>query len=547
MVSARTFIVACVFGLSGAAEAAVTATVDRNEIEFNESLNLTISSDDIAPIDPDIRVVEQDFDILGQNHSQNTTIVNGRISQTRSWIFSLMPKRQGELTIPPIAVGNESTEPLKITVAKVAPSDIGEADVIVVAELDRDETWVQAQVVYTIKILTAVAPRQPRLDEPKISGGEVLIQQLGDDTRYESVIDGRRYAVVERRYALFPQQSGDLEIAEALYSARLWERSRLSARKLFRSEKLKLTVQPIPAPPPAFPDAAWLPASQLLLTERWSPESLQVAAGEPLTRAVRVAAVGLLSNQLPEIPGFGAPGVRIYPDQPELETTDSDDGVVGFRTERYAIIAADAGEYPVAELAVPWWNVTTGQWETATLPEVSLTVMPTTPLVDAAAENGAVGSDEAEPVNESVNVWRTISMALAAGWAITLAAFIWLRRQPKPARALPATLPGYRRTRRLVREARSAALANEPRQAAERLLEWAATNWPDSPTRSLDEVAQRVPEPLRAAIDGLHAALYGNSSEPWQGETLAQSLSTLTDLPRPKNVSREDTLAPLTP
>lgn len=549
MVRVRTSMVFCALGLAGAADAAVTAMADRAEIESNESFNLTISSDDITLIGPDISVVEKDFDILGRNELSRTIDINGRISKTRSWIFSLMPKRQGELTLPPIAVGSEVTEPIKITVAKVGQDDLGGADVIVSAELDRTETWVQAQVVYTIKILTAVAPRQPRLDEPQISGGEVLIQQLGDDTRYESVIEGRRYAVVERRYALFPQQSGDLEIAPARYSARLWERSRLSSRKLFQSEKLRLTVQPIPPAPAAFPDAAWLPATQLVLTERWSPESLAVSAGEPVTRVLRLAAVGLLSNQLPEMPGFDAPGMRVYPDQPELETTDSADGVVGFRTERYAIIAADAGEYTVAELAVPWWNVTTGKWATATLPEVSLSVASTTlpGAADAQAEIGVDNPDYTETAAESETVWRTVSLALAAGWAVTLAAVFWRRRDPKPRQERPPEAPSFRRARRLVREARSAARANEPRQAAERLLEWAATNWPDTRTRSLGELAQRVPEPLRSAVIDLHAALYGNSAEPWQGDVLAESLSTLTDLPSRKINRSDDVLAPLTP
>lgn len=535
--------------LAPSAFAAVSASVDRDHVDANESFHLTIESDDVRSLAPDLMPLQDDFDVMGQNQTQSTSIVNGRISQTQSWNFSLMPKREGELTVPAIRVGSESTDPITITVNPADPLAANGSDVFVTAEIDRSESWVQAQIVYTIRIFTAVAQRQPRLDEPEIEGGEVLIRQLGDDTNYESVIDGRNYAVIERRYALFPQASGEYKINEVRYSARIWERSRLSSRKMFRSNDISLTVQPIPDPPPGFPDAAWLPAIEVHLDERWNPADRGVAAGEPATRTIKMSAIGLLANQLPPIPELAGAGLRIYPDQPDLQTTDSPDGVVGHRTERFAIIAAAAGEYTLPELKVPWWNVNTGSWAIATLSSASLTTG--SPLQSPGVAEPAVlqsGSADLAPEPLASSVWRTVSVGLAAGWGATIALWAWTRRTPRKSKTRSYTVPGYRRTRRLVREIRAAANQNEPRQTSAKLLEWAELNWPDAPPKSLVELAALLPGPLAAQLKNLHGALYGPSpSDQWSGQQLAQALRHLETVGATAQKANTDGLAPLSP
>ena len=74
-----------------------------------------------------------------------------------------MAKRTGDLEIPPIAVGSEQSEPLRITVRQPANAPPGEADVFITSEVDYAESYVQAQVLYRIKVYRAVPPRPPAL------------------------------------------------------------------------------------------------------------------------------------------------------------------------------------------------------------------------------------------------------------------------------------------------------------------------------------------------------------------------------------------------
>lgn len=493
--------------------AAAVARVDRSEIDPNETFNLSISVDRVRGEAPDLTPLQDDFDVLGSSTTASTNVRNGRIEQTRTFIYTLMPKRTGEIIIPKLSVDGEQTQSLMVKVTELPePSADGE-DIFVTAELDRDKTWVQAQVILKLRIYAAVAPRQPQLQEPSVAGPEVVVQKLGDDARFDSVVDGRSYDVIERRYALYPQQSGVVNIGEAVYSARIWEQSRLSSRKVFRSEPLLLTVDPIPPPPPGFPDAAWLPAESVEIVQRWNPEDTSVSAGEPLTRELQVAVSGLLANQVPPLPELDVDGLRVYPDQPELETVRVGSGIVGFRTERYALIAGQGGELNLPAVELPWWDVNAGQWAFAKIPGVSLTVAGVvTPAGVRPAPEAPFATDPSSADQQSINpFWRAASAVLALLWLLTAAG--WWRsyrgRNHSSERAAPET-PRYVKSRRALKAARRAALAGDLPALQQALLHWGAGKFSPTPA-SLTELANHLPPMAADQARGIDAALYSRT------------------------------------
>jgi len=200
-------------GLPGWSAAAVIASVDRDEVELNESFTLKVIVDSAIETVPDVSALEQDFFVGSTSQLSNTTIVNGQISRSRTWTYMLMAKHEGELTIPPIVVGTEQSDPLRITVSPQADVLPGEADIFVTSEVDHTESFVQAQILYTVKVYRAVATRQPRLSDLSVEGVEVLKELAGEERSYDSILNGKAYNVVERVYALFPQESGELNIA----------------------------------------------------------------------------------------------------------------------------------------------------------------------------------------------------------------------------------------------------------------------------------------------------------------------------------------------
>lgn len=533
--------------LSAAAYGEVNVSVDRNRVELNESFTLEITVDTNTDSDPDISALEEDFFVGQRRDVSNTTIVNGQIKRSRSWSYSMMAKRAGELTIPPVSVDGEASEPITIRVIEPTYEPPGEADVFITTEVDASETFVQAQVLYRIKVYRAVATRQPTLREPVFTGSEVLIELAGDERNYESILGGKAYAVNERVYAIFPQESGEIEISPARFEARVLRDGRITGRKVFTSESQTIVVKPIPPAPPEYRDAAWLPARDVTLSETWSAELDELTAGEPVTRNVTISALGQLETQIPVLEPPNADGVNIYPDQPELGRRTETDGIRGIRSDQYAIIGTAGGDVSLPALELPWFNVDTGEWQVATLPERQLSILPaasvfTPPPEPVAAE--AEGSSGVVTVQSPF--WRRVAELLGAAWLITLFAWWWSSRPRRDERE-PEEPPTYKQQSKLLKDARKAALAGDASALRRAMLAWAALQWPKRPPRSIGELATRVSSPLSDELRALSQSSYGAGDSSWSGESMAKAIRSFSALPESGKAAQADPLPPLMP
>jgi hypothetical protein len=424
----------------------------------------------------------------------------------------------------------------------------GEADIFVSTEVDYDESYVQAQILYTVKVYRAVATRQPRLSEPELSGVEVLVELAGDERIYDSTLNGKAYNVVERVYALFPQESGKLSIAPARFEARVLRDGRITGRKIFESEPLTVTVNPIPAPPDDFPNAAWLPAKSLELSELWSREPDRLPAGEPITRHITVTALGQLSTQIPVIEPAVADGVKIYPDKPELHVTAEPDGIRAIRNDQYAIIGVNAGAVELPALRLPWWNIDAGEWQVASLPSRTLTILPSgeEAALPLPVEPQIEMPFEAETITVESSYWRRISEALIVLWFLTALAWWWSRR-PQKAPKEPEPPPIHRQQAKFLKAARKAALAEDAATVKSALLSWARLQWPNEWPRSIGDLASRVSEPLATELNTLCSASYGPNGESWNGKNLAKALRSIAVQDGQEDVANENELPPLMP
>ena len=529
--------------------AAVVTRIDRADIELNESFTLEVISDANIDSQPDVSVLDQDFYIGQGSQLSNTTIVNGQIRRSKTWTYVLMPRTAGRITIPPITVGTERSEPLVISVSEPSYSPPGEAEVFVTSDVDFAETYVQAQVLLTIKIYRSVATRQPALREPTISGAEVLSELAGDDRSYEAVINGTPYNVVERVYALYPQESGTIDVSPARFEARVLRDGRITGRKVYESEPKTVTVLPIPALPNEYPDAVWLPAREVTLTEDWSRGADEIKAGEPLTRHVTISALGQLETQIPALEPPLATGLNVYPDKPELSRRIESGGIRGERKDQYAMIGVVAGAVLLPALEVPWWNTETATWEVARLPERTINILPSgeSPVADPAVEESATAEATPAPAGESASggFWRRVSELLAAVWLVTLVAWWWTSRPQKKQRE-PAPVPTHKLQAKHLKVARKAALADDGAGVRQALLEWAVMQWPGDSPRSIGELATRVSSPLADELRSLSSLSYGPQGGDWNGEALAKAIRSFSILKDDESVSAEE-LPPLMP
>lgn len=536
--------------LAAEAPAAVTARVDRTSIDLNESFRLDVTTDKNIDFQPDVSVLDQDFHIGHSSQLSNTTIINGQIRRSKTWAYVLMPRRAGRLVIPPISVGDEQSAALVITVSEPSYAPPGEAEVFITSEVDFVETYVQAQVLLTIKIFRSVVTRQHALREPEFGGVEVLIEMVGDNRNYEAVINGTNYSVDERVYAIFPQESGQVQISPARFEARILRNGRITARKVFESESQSISVLPIHAPPAEYPDAAWLPARDVQISEGWSRDTDGVIAGEPLTRQVITSALGQLETQIPALEPPSVAGLNIYPDKPELTRRIETGGIRGVRQDQYAMIGVAAGVVVLPAVHVPWWNIETGEWQVASLPERTINILASgePPVPEAGVSESVAVGREVEPSTNSTasdSFWQLLSEVLAVLWLLTLVAW-WWSTKPRSTPREPAAPPLHQQQGKHIKTACKAALANDGALVRKALLDWGLLQWPDAAPRSIGEIARRVSSPLSDELKNLSSLSYGPNGGEWNGEALAKAIRSFSVLKDDATQAKE-LLPPLMP
>lgn len=131
-------------------------------------------------------------------------------------------------------------------------------DLLLEAQLEPARVQVQTEAVYRLRFYQGIDVRDLAISGPSARLADFRL--LGADRVYEAARDGRRYRVRERRYAVFPFASGELDITGAHVTGRIADAAEKSpgGRRALRinAAPQRLTVLPLAAPPPAITRAA---------------------------------------------------------------------------------------------------------------------------------------------------------------------------------------------------------------------------------------------------------------------------------------------------
>ncbi|HHJ80769.1 MAG TPA: protein BatD [Candidatus Tenderia electrophaga] len=563
----RIFVLFCFSLLSFSSLAAnITVQLDRDPVTIDESFRIIFEADDKISIDPDFRPLQQDFEILSRSQVSSMKYANGNYRKKTRWNLLVMAKRSGTITVPSISIGNDVSPSITITVNESSrQNDVNKsAELFIEAEATPNTAYVQQQIIYSVRFFRAVSINAASMAEPNINDADVVIEKLGDDSSYETYRNGRRYVVIERKYALFPQRSGSITIEPITLDAQLTVTAasafdpfaQSGATKRLKSNSITLDVKPVPD---NIHSNAWLPASDLKITEGWSQQPPVFRVGEPITRTLTLKAEGLTAAQLPSLAMADTQDFKTYPDQPRLNDKRGSRGISGTRQEKIALIPTRAGQLTLPAIEIKWWNINSNTLETITLPARSVEVQPgannqtNKPATDISQAAPAQPVPEAAtPVTETITVvkhdpgiYAKLSLFLGLGWLITALAWFISRRHHK---AVNGTRPmAKQRPTASLKAVKQACQDNNPQQCKTTLLSWAEDHWPESPPANLSEIGKRLDQATQQEVERLNQALYGSASESWQGSGLWQKLSVAAKISPEKPDKQQDVLLPLYP
>jgi len=535
------------------AQAALQAFVDRNPVVEGKPFTLTLKSDEDLDGNPELSVLQQNFELLGQTKGSRLQIINGTSSRSIQWQITLMPKHNGPLLIPPIKVGGQVSLPVTIVVAKAdqaqASPQSGELFLDVSAE--PHTAYVQQQILFTARLYRKVSMGDgSTLSTPKFPDMDAQVERIGDDRSYQTTHNGQTYAVTERRYAVYPQKSGHFYSTPVQFDGDIVEGNRgggfftfdsfsqRSRHKRLFSKSIAFTIKPAPTVSGA---PYWLPASKLQLSEQWSENPPKFIAGEPVTRTLTISASGLSASQLPALKTPAIEGVKFYPDQAILKDNKADNGSNGVRSQKVAILPTRAGNFTLPAIEVKWWNVNTDKLEVAQLPARSITVLPaaTGSVSVNTLPSAAATITPAEPVeakksaaeillatkpfkdkHHASGYWPWLSLFLGTGWLLTLVVWWWIVRSKRPPVKIESK--GDESLKQVKNQLKKCCMANDAVMVKSKLLVWSKLRWQAVPPSNLTAMARLCPPDLAHELNELDRMLYSQGKEVWQGNRLWQ-------------------------
>lgn len=544
----------------------LTVEPDRTQLYEGEVLTLTVKgsmkidinltnlfSFDLSQLpSPDIEKVQPEFEILARNQRYSVQTVNNEMVGEIVWTYQLAPTRSGTLTIPELTFKDSTSEPVAVEVLDGSPPTqlTPRRDSFIELSTDKADVYVQEQLILTVQLYFSGNLIRGELSEPEHPNA--IIESLGRQQEFTRHRDGTRYRVVERRYAIFPQQPGELSLAPISFEGQARDATGQLRFLRDRQQLFEVRVKPVPEDYPA--GQPWLPASDVNLTEDGLPSSDELSTGSNLNRKLTLQAVGLPSEALPALPQTMPDAIRSYPEQPLRNTETTTGGVRSTLQQVSALVPVQAGDAMLPAIRVPWWNTQTDQLEFAELPARHFRIEGSSAVVAPAISDSSQppGSPELatsppQPGAEQLSPWLISTIVLAGLW-LTTTALWWLSRRKRgdqtvqPARADNAS---EKQAFNTLKEAIRACSG----QSSALLVGWARLRFPDQHLVTLDDLLEFSGDPALAdALGQFQEGLFSNHQTGSGDEVTKRLISAVENLrASPAGVEPTSGLPPLYP
>ena len=362
----------CLFSV--AVQAAVQVSVRPLTVQEGESVELTISSDTRQESAPDWTPLLQDFNIGGQMYAEQTQIINGQQQTRYQFIMPLTPLSRGEVQVPSLTWGGETTQPVVIS---VQPADSKEAPVLITAQTDKKQVYAGQGVTYTVRVYDKAGLSDGEFIAPLIEGGEV--QKIGDPVASSETKDGKWYQVYEQKYVLFAPKAGAVKVTPARFQGYIQDKTTQPARRnllsvfgmpddvfyrgfLDRQREITLKAEPITLevlPQPVSYQGWWLPSTAVKLQQTFTPNATVAQVGENIVQKVVLTAQGVMPHQLPDIQLPDIKGFKVYPGEAQKTLSYNKDGLVSLLEKTFVLVPIQNGELTIPPVSVPWFDVNT--------------------------------------------------------------------------------------------------------------------------------------------------------------------------------------------
>ena len=387
----------------------VTATVSNDTVGVQDQfeLSITITGGESGQAQTPKLPRFQGFRVVaGPSLSSQFQWVNGRSTSSKSFIYTLLPEKEGQYTLDPVevTVGARSyrTQPIAVRVTSAsrrspAPSrslpanplndDPGAlsrtqpsaVDVYVIAEIDRASAYPGQQVTLTYHLYTLINVTGLQLQEnPPLTGfwvENLEVESKPAGTR--RIINGREYLDYEiKKQALFANTPGRLRIPSSTFAVSvrtagdffgIFGQSETVYRK---TKEIALDVKPLPTQnrPADFNNAV----GSFAITSELSKSEAQT--GDAVALRIKLAGMGNL-KEIPDLPVPPMPDLAIYSSKREDNLhAVAGDQIGGEKVWEYVIVPKAPGAHFIPALSFSFFDPERDAYQTVTTATIPLKV-----------------------------------------------------------------------------------------------------------------------------------------------------------------------------
>lgn len=422
----RKIIYLCIFwaSLLNAQNIEFTASCDMTQVGVGETFTLEVKvSGDVSSPPAPVLPKMSDFDVISTGNMQSVSIINGKVSSSKSFSYTLLAKKIGKFTIGPCTMEYKGktfeTQPIEIEVVKsssaptrpqqqsyampgLSKKGISQKDLYATLSVSKNKAYVNEQIILTIKLYQGIEPVSVSSYIPPSFAG-FWQEELGQ-SRNSEMVNGRRYIVHEIKYAIFPTKSGTYKIEPASLRCEVEDFFSFPFGgdvKGIKTNSAEITVSDLPSKgkPEDFSGAVgkFNISSKLDNQEikQWEPATLSVTiSGEGNIKAVEVP-------KLPELPDF-----KIYSSGSETKLASSKNKIAGQRIFKVILVPQREGRFDFPALKFSYFDPSSGTYKTLATASQSLTV-----LAGSRQANYMTvpGKEDVEVVGEDIRYIKTVS------------------------------------------------------------------------------------------------------------------------------------------
>ncbi len=539
----------------------LTASVEPQRIQFGDTVRLEVSYEgqDSGLIQPKFDVLNEDFAIYSTSTSMQSQYVNGVGQQKRIWNLTLMPQKEGKLTIPEITAGNYKTVPLNIevlpsgsstvktantsaTAGQNAAASADTADFWIELSVDTKEPYVQQEINGTLVIYDN--KNIQFTDDPVFENAEDWeIKQIGDPVITNK--NGQR--VIKIKYAFFPQKSGRLPLPRILVKGYYIERkpsevthsvngflrffdinfdvADLTGQQkpvMLKTKSANIEVKPVPSD---YGNDWWLPSTNVMLKARWTDERPVFKVGEAVTREITLIAAGVAENQLPVLDFAPSEAWKQYPENPVFNSMVENGELVSVATTRVVYIPQRGGAQIIPEIRLRWYNVKTHHIEKAVIPAEEMYVggvvnaLPSQPdlqpsvTAEPSADTAKVPEKTAEDKPTHRDILLIAAIVLCAFLCGVVCNYLLLRRRIAD--------PDGKTGNDTVQDIEKSLRLGDYRALRDSLLRWGEKVYTDTYINNLNDLSAQVKAPEFAEqMRILNGNLYAGNTEKLDAEII---------------------------